>query len=539
MSDLKLESNDIELLWCQFTALAATRWPKDPNQLGWAIDRTAFNRTFIPQFGSFTTPNLIHDRIFAHYDSNRDGLIGFQEFVSGLENMQERDLDKRLPVVFNGYDVDNDGYICRKDCLRMLRAHYDIEKAATRDYVNDASRDPTLNKRTNIIQSRQPLASAFSYSPTSTRSLNPYRPSDKPAGDFENMPQIMNNDSVDAIDPDVGNESLYQITQDGFNELLDPIFREREEIAQEATSTLAERKQRDRLPIHFGEHVHFNVAACRYGAFNYIRAVITELSMARMPSLFETKEKLRAYYEELLHLAETRVSSACPSFADQSGVSHHQLWRTQLIRQKFRQEWLDAMEEIGADRIQDMETTVEAQSGPNAGIPEKDPTWPQSRQNSDQSLTLPCAGVTPAKASNGSAVQETKILVASCDGMPPEAHPLDGDALEDHVIYYVSKPLPSHNDRPFIAWKLSTLISSAGNHAERSEEYLGSLIRLEASDPSSTLHDILLAYHDWVDRETAERGGPGRINLEELMELQKRDSDLRFLECWLTSWGNF
>ncbi|KAH7126993.1 hypothetical protein B0J11DRAFT_291188 [Dendryphion nanum] len=165
VSETNMESEEIEALYETFTCLAATEWDSDPNQIGYAMDRRAFNQAFIPRYSTFmTAPNLIYDRIFAYYDSNLDGNIGFEEFVKGLNGMHSRDFNAKLKIIFSGYDIDGDGYISRKDVLRIFRAFYAIEQEATRNYLNETAEEMSMRGAVDVIHSGQPLGSAFTQS---------------------------------------------------------------------------------------------------------------------------------------------------------------------------------------------------------------------------------------------------------------------------------------------------------------------------------------------------------------------------------------
>ncbi len=157
------ENPEIEALWDQFKCLAATEWVEDPNRLNMAIDRRTFDKCFVPNTSIRPPPpNLIYDRMFAFYDTNSDGLIGFEEFLKGLASLNNKSKDERLKRVFQGYDIDGDGYVDRKDFLRMFRAFYALSKELTRDMVAGMEEDVIEgNAAKEIVLSSQPISSAF------------------------------------------------------------------------------------------------------------------------------------------------------------------------------------------------------------------------------------------------------------------------------------------------------------------------------------------------------------------------------------------
>ncbi|KAI9862371.1 MAG: hypothetical protein M1824_001364 [Vezdaea acicularis] len=154
---------EVDAMWEQFKCLAATTWPEDPSKLELAIDRTTFDKCFSGlDIHRNPFPNLIFDRLFAYYDTNGDGLIGFEEFLDGLACLHNKNKVERVRRVFNGYDIDGDGYADRKDFLRMFRASFVIHRALCRDsqgQVEEEYYDNAVQKE--VIAGNQPISSAF------------------------------------------------------------------------------------------------------------------------------------------------------------------------------------------------------------------------------------------------------------------------------------------------------------------------------------------------------------------------------------------
>lgn len=161
------QRSELEALWEQFRCLAGTEWAMDPDKYGLAIDRVAFDKCFVPHMSSRPPPpNLILDRMFAFYDTNHDGLIGFGEFVKGLSCLTEMNVQERCRKLFDGYDINGDGYVDRKDFLRMFRAFYALTKEMTRDVIEsmDEEQRRELGVDTEgrqIVASSQPVSAAF------------------------------------------------------------------------------------------------------------------------------------------------------------------------------------------------------------------------------------------------------------------------------------------------------------------------------------------------------------------------------------------
>lgn len=203
VTETKMEAEEIEALWDQFSCLAGTEWADDPSGVAWALDRRAFNHAFIPRYNSFVAaPNLIYDRIFAYYDTDKNGLIGFDEWIKGLDGMHTGNADLKSRIVFNGYDIDGDGYISRKDVLRIFRAYYAIEKEATRNYVAEITEELSVRNALDTIRSSQPLGSAFPpNSMLATNASNP-RLRQKQQDSDENSAPVVGDENFDVADRD-------------------------------------------------------------------------------------------------------------------------------------------------------------------------------------------------------------------------------------------------------------------------------------------------------------------------------------------------
>ncbi|KAK2767636.1 hypothetical protein FQN54_003794 [Arachnomyces sp. PD_36] len=162
MRETNFENTDLDALWDQFRCLANVEWVNDPNKLNMAIDRKTFDRCFVPNTSSRPpAPSLIYDRMFAFYDTNGDNLIGFEEFLKGLASFNNKSLHERLRRIFDGYDIDRDGYVERKDFLRVFRAYYTLSRELTRDMVAGMEDDFLDGGAREIVLGSQPISSAF------------------------------------------------------------------------------------------------------------------------------------------------------------------------------------------------------------------------------------------------------------------------------------------------------------------------------------------------------------------------------------------
>ena len=163
--DSGFNENEIEALWDQFKNLAATPWPTDPMDFCWAIDRETFYKCFTLFTDSAPRghpTSLVYERLFRLYDSNHDGLIGFEEFINGVAAFRSRSPGKRIKRTFDGFDFDENGFISRKDVLAMFKACYALSKDLARDLFAEYEVDllDGGSLRDNIT-GNQPISSAF------------------------------------------------------------------------------------------------------------------------------------------------------------------------------------------------------------------------------------------------------------------------------------------------------------------------------------------------------------------------------------------
>lgn len=160
--ETNFENTELDALWDQFRCLANYEWAEDPNKLYMAIDRKTFDRCFVPNTSIRPPPpSLIYDRMFSFYDTDDNNLIGFEEFLKGLASLNNKSNDERMRRVFRGYDLDADGYVERKDFLRVFRAYYALSRELTRDMVAGMEDDFLEGGARDVVLGSQPISSAF------------------------------------------------------------------------------------------------------------------------------------------------------------------------------------------------------------------------------------------------------------------------------------------------------------------------------------------------------------------------------------------
>jgi hypothetical protein len=207
-----LENAELQAHWEQFICLASCEWADDPNRLGLAIDRDGFDKCFCPPTSLRSPPpNLLYDRLFSFYDTNNDGKIGFEEFLSGLVNLQDKSRAAQLRRIFHAYDLDGDGLVCRKDFLRLFRAYYSFSKEMAKasiaaldnredPYTRDADRDEVRRR----VEGGRPISAIFEGIPPGHASRRGVGKSHSPDanGDFAIVDKngVLDEDSEDIDD---------------------------------------------------------------------------------------------------------------------------------------------------------------------------------------------------------------------------------------------------------------------------------------------------------------------------------------------------
>ncbi|KAI6246752.1 hypothetical protein HI914_04759 [Erysiphe necator] len=154
------ERPEIEAQWEQWTFMANTDWREDPYGIHLAMDRKTFEQCLVPTIAyKHASPYLIFDRMFSFYDSNKDGLIGFSEFIHGLAFRKKKDKWKKI---FEGYDIDGDGYVDRKDFLRIFRSFYVLYRSLHAEMLDGMVEQQLSSADAHrLVNSRQPLSSLF------------------------------------------------------------------------------------------------------------------------------------------------------------------------------------------------------------------------------------------------------------------------------------------------------------------------------------------------------------------------------------------
>lgn len=75
-------------------------------------------------FFPFGDPTAFAEQLFRLYDADRNGLVNFGEYLTGLSITTRGRVDEKIHWAFQLYDQDGDGQLSRSDMLLVVDAVY-------------------------------------------------------------------------------------------------------------------------------------------------------------------------------------------------------------------------------------------------------------------------------------------------------------------------------------------------------------------------------------------------------------------------------
>jgi len=155
------EEPQIDALYDQFITTANVSFEQDPSQIKIGIDRRAFDSALtIEAWTHRSVPSALYDRMFAFYDRGNKGAILFEDFVNGMAYLRGPSRFRSLDRALQGFDIDADGFVDRRDFLLLLRAKYDVQKELIAG-ASSIRADKISQEGIDVLKSSQPISAIF------------------------------------------------------------------------------------------------------------------------------------------------------------------------------------------------------------------------------------------------------------------------------------------------------------------------------------------------------------------------------------------
>ncbi|KAK6412456.1 hypothetical protein LTR81_013583 [Elasticomyces elasticus] len=502
----ELEEPSLDAFYDQFVCTANVSCRVDFLGLDVAIDSNAFNRASTPVYWpQRQPPNALYDRMFAFYDTNKDGLIGFEEFLSGIMYIRGPRRFDTMHRALEGFDMNSDGFLDRSDFLRLLRAKHLLQQQLISDTLGNNEGGQTMAAQ-DILRSRRPISSVFAQEdiphgeqrPRRGKRLDEY-------GDMQPLPgvgTILGDDEPWPLDSSQLPHERLQRHLSRFDELLnehtDGEHTDEEHTDDDSVQQFEQFLAAAALPA--GSEV--GDANSHEEHYNNTVAAVSDSQL--------NDALLRVVEEGLNQILD-------PMFAPAEGLDREAI-ETRTERFTWRDEIDDLLE--------------------------------QERQN-ERDLRL-ASEVDPllATAFESYANRILKHRTTQPLAFQPQLVPTDADSLAAREAQIAEQPLEDllraagYNavqgpQQPMIDGVSETDV----NLSTQTTDHMMPLNRMSGGPvPASSLEPYpsnnrfrYLARLDEVDRRMAERGGPGRLSFDEIDAMVRAD-DSKQLHGLVTSW---
>ncbi|KAK5676694.1 hypothetical protein LTS10_010995 [Elasticomyces elasticus] len=493
----ELEEPSLDAFYDQFTCTANVSCQVDLLGLDVAIDVHTFNQALTPvHWPQRQPPNAVYDRMFAFYDTNKDGLIGFEEFLSGIMYIRGPRRFDTMHRALEGFDMNSDGFLDRSDFLRLLRAKHLLQQQLISDTLGN-NEEGQIMAAQDILRSRRPISSVFAQEdiphgeqrPRRGKRLDEY-------GDMQPLPgvgTILGDDEPWPLDSSLLPHERLQRHLSRFDELLNEHTDEESvESVQQAPAEAAALPAGSGVAhaTAHGEHYNNAVAAVSDSQLN----------------------------DALLRVVEEGLNQILnPMFAPAEGLDREAI-ETRTERFTWRDE-IDALLEDERQNERDLRLASEV-----------DPLL--------------------ATAFESYANRNVKHRTTQPLAFQPQLVPTDAESLAAREAQIAEQPLEDllraagYNavqgpQQPMIDGVTETdvnLSTQTTDHMMPLNRPSGGPVPVSSLEPYPSNNRFrYLARLDEVDRRIAERGGPGRLSFDEVDGMVRAD-DSKQLQGLVTSW---
>lgn len=307
---------------------------------------------------------------------------------------------------------------------------------------------------------------------------------------------------VPAAEKDFGTEVIFQVVQEGLNELIDPIFKQKERLAEQMQLSREERR-------HFHRELHefIREEKARHEelvAGSEVDPLMAIANAANNPEQYRSEQRHNSTIpgNTLLHVESTNASAVLPTPRE--------------IAMDLQEHIVQQSQTLDTD-LEDLESNIREQSLDDllaqSGYIVDDPT-PATQHDGTSSDTDEHPPSTPEESffSDMPALEEIPV---------GESHNLIRDS-----------PSTLHLQAPFSTPDMDSPASAfAPFRPEQTEKF----------DAPSRERLRELALHDEAEMDIVVRGAPGKLNLAEFEEIIRNDRSgvlLGVAESWL-EWAEF
>lgn len=500
---------ELDALYDQFTCIANVPWAEDPSQVAAAIDRRAFNKTMSSdRWTNRFSPNVLLDRMFAFYDTDENSLIGFKEFVMGIEYLRGSNRFASLQRALQGFDIDGDTYVSKDDFLSILMGKFEIQEQLIIDATEGHETERTQGAM-EVLRSSQPISSVFNGE-------------DIPPGE-ERRPRGKALNVHGDVEP-VGDEKTLLNDDDPF---FGPVSRAPHERLYAAINRFEDMLIGVEQTDGSGS-LDVNVESAQ------LQRTLSQGGGLTTPIHVPETVEEQTYVQDLLYKYRQDGLNAllAPLFARRTALekradasrSARQRWRTAI------DQYRDKSKHTNGDPSVDVTSDIQTSRSLAAGIV---PTDHESLEQREQETSQ--ASLDSLLAASGYGIREDSGE-SSFDAAPnltPQAATVDGGNGGQRARTLAPSPLrkmSSISDDNEETTQATDSGAEAHGLPTQPDERSGD----EAQEPPAEILRFW-AQLDVVDRETDERGGPGKLGLAEVERIVVED-ELHEVRALIKSW---